>query len=229
MKKNFWIFFFIIILLGCESKPKNINDQIPQNKPIDLVAIPEGVKYDIINSDVMPGIKRTLNIRLNQKVSKEVLTTIAMKLKDMDKNIYARTFILYYLPNMQVGKGAWATTHFDPDLKVNIQGIAIEDEMKMTENSEMPSRKVIGSWLDESPGSPSKIIIYFENEKYYMQNIYPDGSSGVQQIVKKPSSQGQRFERIKYSRAGDYYLIDSKGNLQIRDNEGLIATAFKAD
>ena len=223
------ILALFIILIGCESTSQKNSNNIRQIEPSNLVAIPSDVKYEIINSSVIPGIKRTLNLRLNQKVSKEVLRSIAYQLKNMDQNEYERTFILYYLPNMKVGTGAWATTHFDPDLQVVIHGISIEEEKNLATKSEKTSRKIIGNWLDESPGLPSKITIYFENGKYFMQNTYHDGSSSIQEIVKKSSAHGQRFERIKYSKSGDHYLIDSEGNLQIRDRDGLIATAYKVD
>src|ERR1039458_10482874 len=63
----------------------------------------------------------------NRTVSEEVLRAIATKLKNSDHGTYERTFISYYLPGMKVGSGAWATSHFDPDLEICILGVRSEE------------------------------------------------------------------------------------------------------
>jgi len=74
------------------------------------------------------NIKRSVTVRLSTKVSKEALGKIAQNIRNADKNKYKRTFILYYLPEMEIGMGAWATTHFNPQLKVLILGLSLEEE-----------------------------------------------------------------------------------------------------
>lgn len=92
------------------------HDTLPQQPSKSQPApLPE---YTIINQDVFLAFKRSLDIRLIEKVSEDELTAIALRLKASDSKSYDRTFICYYLPGMQVGAGAWATTHFDPSLKV---------------------------------------------------------------------------------------------------------------
>ncbi len=79
--------------------------------------------YKILEESSLSNIKYTYEIGLsNNKLSKEELGQLAKTLKrKLDKD-YERIFISYYLPGVKVGFGAWATTHFDPDLKVNILG-----------------------------------------------------------------------------------------------------------
>ena len=62
-----------------------------------------------------------------------------------------------------------------------------------------------------------------------MENIYKDGSSGTKDLVARKSPLGQRFEKVGDSTAGDHWILDSVGNLQLRDNEGWIATAKKIE
>ena len=64
-----------------------------------------------------------LDVRLNQKVSQDVLRAIALELKSNDSRQYDRTFIVYYLPAMNVDSGGWATTNFNPTLDVRILGL----------------------------------------------------------------------------------------------------------
>ena len=71
--------------------------------------------YEIINDTNIPDIKRSVDVRLKKVIGAEGLATMAQEIK---QGQYQRTFIAYYLPNMEVGKGAWATTHFNPTLEI---------------------------------------------------------------------------------------------------------------
>ena len=50
------------------------------------------ISYSIVNSDILPGIKRSLDVRLNKKISEASLLTIALELKAQDPRNYERTF-----------------------------------------------------------------------------------------------------------------------------------------
>lgn len=193
------------------------------------VPIPADVGYTVINTNVIPGIKRSLDVRLSRKVEEDVLRSIAMNLKKADPKRYERTFIVYYLPEMDVGAGAWATTHFDPDLEVNILGLSTQQEEALTTKVEDTTRQVVGNWLDQSPMVAGKISIYRKDGKLYMERKFKDGSSSNKEMVEKPSSNGKRYEEKGGSSFGEYYIIDRQGNLQIRDREGLIVTARKIE
>ncbi|MGB7060741.1 MAG: hypothetical protein WBF13_00125 [Candidatus Zixiibacteriota bacterium] len=190
-------------------------------------AIPKDVTYSIIDTKVVPGVKRSLDVRLNRKVTEDVLRSIALQLKSQDPKEYERIFITYYLPDMKLGAGAWATTHFNPDLDIRILGLTAEQEKNLLNEATDSSREVIGTWLDESPVIGSKITIYRQNGKLYMEQIFGDGSSSKEEMTKKASSRGQRFEEKTSSSSGDYYLVNTRGDLEMRDREGLVATASK--
>ncbi len=115
------------------SAPGTASGNVPgsvreQPTPAATSTNPKDVTYTIISTDSVPGTKRVLKIRLRQKVSTDILRLIALELKNADRHEYQRTFIMYLLPGMQVGAGAWATTHFDPDLQVKILGLTAEEE-----------------------------------------------------------------------------------------------------
>ncbi|MFC1679030.1 hypothetical protein ACFL2T_02340 [Elusimicrobiota bacterium] len=180
--------------------------------------------YKVIKSNILPGIKRSLDVRLSKKVSKKTLRRIALELKNRDRRKYDRTYIVYYLPGMKVGTMAWATTHFDPELKVNIQGLTLEEEKKRLNRGRDPSRKVIGKWIDKGTGN---IYTLFQKEsKVYMDFLYKDGSGSAKEMRQKRSPFGQGFVQKRGSQ--DVFVIDQEGNLQVRDDMGLVFKAHKA-
>lgn len=212
----------LICIAGC-------NDTTTAGGATNGNPIPKDVTYTIIDENIVPGIKRSLDIRLNNKVSEKVLRSIAMKLRNADSNSYERTFIGYYLPGMEVNAGSWATTHFNPDLEVRILGLTVEQEQALTQEPEDASREIIGSWLDESPFAGNRITIFRKDGKLFMENTYKDGSSGTKELVARKSPLGQRFDKVGDSTAGGFWILDSNGDLQLRDNEGWIATAKKIE
>jgi len=189
--------------------------------------IPDDVSYSIIDSSAVPGIKRSLDVRLNKKVSERTLRALALKLKSQDSRKYERTFIVYYLPDMKVDAGAWATTHFNPDLEVRILGLTAEQEEALKQQPDDPSREVIGSWIDDRMHVGNRITIFRQDGKLFMENTYADGSSRKNEIVAGPSTSGKKFEDKEGNSFGEFYLIDSQGNLQLWDQDGLISTAKK--
>ena len=196
---------------------------------LPTVPIPADVRYTVISTNVIPGIKRSLDVRLSRKVEEDVLRAIAMNLKKDDPKRHERTFIVYYLPEMKVGAGGWATTHFNPDLEVNILGLTLKQEIAFAKKVEDTTREVVGNWLDQSPMVGGKISIYRKDGKIYMEREFKDGSSSNEEMVEKPSSSGTRYEEKGGSNFGEYYILDRQGNLQIRDREGLIATTRKIE
>lgn len=198
-------------------------DQPQQENPVS-------VNYSIIDTDIIPGIKRSLEVRLGKKVAEEELRRISLALKSTDPSQYERTLIAYYLPGMKVGAGAWATARFDPNLEIQVLGVSVEEEKNFTAESLPANREVVGRWLDESPGFGGlRIMIWRENGKMFIEQKFRDGSVFKKELIEKQSAIGRRFDMVEGSHTGDYWIIDASGNLQSRDNEGLINTASKVE
>ncbi len=213
-----------------ESSSPTTSPRLPsQSSPPDAArAIPDDIGYAIITEEIVPGVKRSLDIRLNRRVSRDVLEAVAMKLKDSDPQSYERTFIGYYLPTMKVDSGYWATTHFNPHLEVRILGSTVEQEQALISHQPAaPSREIIGSWIDERPYGGGRITIFRKDGRLFKENKYKDGSVGTDELSETRSPDGRRFDYEPDRGHGDYYLINSKGELQALDQDGLIMTAKK--
>ena len=186
--------------------------------------IPTDVSYTVIGTETVPHIKRSLDDRLNKKVSEDVLRAIALELKSNDSNRYARTFIVYYLPGMTVDAGGWATSHFNPKLEVRIQAFSAQRKQAPVTEPSSSGRKVIGIWLGQTVYG-SRYTLYREEGALYMERKFKDGSILKQTLVEKPSPLGYRFDIKEGSSTGDHWIIDLEGNLQLRDMAGLLSTA----
>ena len=223
------IFILIVSFLMGNGSSSSSSTNSKRSYSSSLRTKSSSVKYSIINSVSIPRIKRSLDIRLYQKVSEDALRDLAYKLKNQGPSNYERTFICYYLPDMVVDHGAWATTHFNPDLEVRILGLTKEQERFLLRKEKAdPSKMILGQWLDQTPLTSHKTTIYQKNGKFYIEKAFSDGSSGVYDLIEMTvSSVGRRFREKEESAFGDHYVLDKNGDLQSWDNEGYIGTARK--
>ena len=182
------------------------------------------VSYTIIDGHTIARIKRSLDVRLNKRVTEEVLRTIAHDLRARDPHKYDRTFISYYLPGMVPSHGGWATTHFNPTLEVRILGLTVEQVEAHSMESAPADRKVVGRWIDDIVFR-CRLTIFQKGGKFYAEFKLRSGDSWTEEVIERPSPRGRRFDTMDTSGNGDRFVVDPSGDLQIRDNDGLIATA----
>lgn len=206
--------------------------QTPQTPQTDIL---EGVKYQIINDETFQDYKRSVDVRLEDKISEEQLKALALRLKAKNSNNFERTFITYLLPDMVLNSDAWATTHFNPELEVKILGLSVDEDRMLRQKPKVEHPGSIGSWFLEDLAFPVRITIYKKGGEYSMDTVYQDGNSSNDKLVEKDFEGGRKF--MKFKRSGpknDYYVITSKGNLQvwsvdIDDSHVLVAEGEKLD
>ena len=208
-------------------EPKKTSEKLEAVISVSPQPIPSDVTYTLISDTVFQQTRRTIELRLNKKVSKEVLATIASSLKKHERKDFERTFILYYLPDMEVGSGAWATTHYNPKLEVKILGLTLEDEEKMIQEAKNINRDIVGIWKDENPYVPSTVTIYRENGNLYLATKYKDGSSSVEEMTESDSETGTKLVEKGGNRFGEYFILDNQKNLHAGGNNGIFRTYKK--
>lgn len=188
-------------------------------KPV-VAAFFQGIEYTVINKSTLKNRKCTLNIRLEKKVQKELLENFAVFLKNAEKNQYEIMFINYYLPGMALGSGAWATSHFNPTLQVNIWGATTEEENMLIGNTKRDSHQIIGKWFDDLMGA--KYTLLKRNGKIIMTYEFKDGSS-LEKVMDQTREAGKlRFEAQAGTRFGEYFIIERNGDLGAYDKVGFI-------
>jgi len=226
MKKLNIILIIGLLLTSCgQNKTKEI--QKTSDSIQKATVVPDNL-YKIISEkeNVNPKFgfnKCNIEVELKEKITKEQLTIIANKIRETRKS-YDNLWIFYNLPGKQAGSVAWATTHFTPNLKVEILGSTDAEDKKMDNVS--VDGNIIGKWTDKQSYSEHTAIIYEKNNKIYMKSIYSDGSSGEVEYVRKKINGKVRYEP-KQNKHNEYYIIEANGNLGMYDPEGKFAEAVK--
>lgn len=226
------VFIIIIIIIIATLPPDHSNNDSTsitlENKEETQQ---EDIKtdFEIIMDKSNYPYKRAVEVRLNERASRKKLKKLAYFIKLGGEREYERTFISYYLPDMKVGRGAWATSHFDPDLKVKILGATYEEKESISESSKQKSieknKDIIGKWFYDIPYASHSITLYRKDNKIYMYRNFKDGSSGTHVMTLENTPKGKKYQEV--GEEEEYYLINSKGNLEIWDSAGLIGTAKK--
>ena len=184
--------------------------------------------FTIIKENRNANFKKTnIEIRLDEEINEEELKNIALKLKK-ERSGFENLWIFYYLPNHKVGNGAWATTHFSPELEVIILGATKEASREMDEKK--VTGTILNSWKDNDAMMPNKIYLVKENDKLFIKTIYAkskySGGSEIVNEVTKINKNG--LTRFNYdNNHGEYYVVEKNGNLGLYDNEGKFKEAVK--
>ncbi len=136
---------------------------------------------------------------------------------------------------MKVGSGAWATSHFDPDLEIIMTAPYYDDTKKntSTDNSktdklmikflaENKSVDILGKW---SQGDGVLVVIFKKNGVYYINEMEIEklkiGKKWELDTKTKSGRQTFIIKALMGDGYNDYYLIENNGKLSLYDNIGL--------
>ena len=185
-------------------------------------------KYQVVKDETMHNIKRSIEVVLEEKVSSTELETLARQLRKLNPASFQRTFIGYFILDGDKENGYWASSHFNPSLEVKILGLTIEQEKLLA--AQDPSKdlgKFLGSWLEDRPMIGRKISIFDAGEFMILEDSYPDGGSVSKKMKSRNEQGGLRVEDADGNDFGEFFLINSKGNLEFWSKNGSYYTAKK--
>lgn len=181
----------------------------------------ETVDYSIISDTNFQDVKRSVDVRLKNKVSIDTLGEIAKQIHSDQKKDFYRTFITYYLQGMEVGSGAWATSHFNPELEVKILGLTSKEETRNIQKTKNTSRNVLGVWRDDRPYVGAVVTIYREQSKLYLESKYGDGSSTIKEMDEIKHKDGIKLSEKGGNSHGEYFILDQQDNLKAGGRNGV--------
>ncbi|MDD4994142.1 MAG: hypothetical protein PHR83_18130 [Paludibacter sp.] len=185
--------------------------------------IPSDVEYKILNEKFVRTYKKSLiDVELNKRVSKDVLTLIAEEIKS--KYPDSRNFMINYYLKGSDRNIAWAITHFNPEPDIQILG-STDEENKSMNNATLPTGEIIGIWNDNTATFERRIILFKQNDTLKLHSIFKDGSNG-DEILKLKKQNGE-IKYINTENPIDYYVIESTGNLIMYRNNKKYSESMK--
>lgn len=190
------------------------------------------LQFSIVRSNIFLHHKRSLDVRLDEKLPKDDLINLAHYLKAQDPKKYDRTFILFYLPGMKLDAGAWASGHFNPNFELKYFGLSLEDEKAVRVHSALGAgEERIGRWLQEGMGPLSGQIEFIKKGKgYEMRKAYSDESIGTNALSRRWTFGGYRyFKEGKTGSKDDYFKITKNNGLEIWSFDPLKGKRILAD
>jgi hypothetical protein len=178
-------------------------------------------------------------IRLREKVSMDAIAGFAKEIHRAKRTGRQRSVIWFCLPHVDAyGEGPsfgqpWAFAEIDPEeftgWKFELRGFSIEQEAEMVALPSPPGADVVGRWLEDTPQLALWTIYRKDGLLYLEENRGPKhASSEEEEIEAVARDSGGFFKPKKVGSLGAYhYLINGKGDLEIRNSERMIAVCKK--
>lgn len=195
-------------------------------EPTQKAEIKNFPEYKIVEDTVKRNIKRTVEVELSSRMDEETLIALAEKIYAMSDAKVERTFITYRLANEGDGT-AWATTHYNPEFKVNIVGATASDYERI-KNTNISKGEEIGSWM-VSRGMDSKVTAYKKDGQVYIQELYDFGPLSKEEKAYEStrSDKGLKLQDESGKDHNEYFIINKKGDLEFWSDNGNYYTAPK--
>lgn len=228
MKKITSIIFAIFLLVSCGENTK-IGKYTKE-------ALPKNFYYEIIKDESNAVLeKNQLTVEISEKLTVGQIASLAQELYNSKDN-RRRFYIWYKIKDIDNGT-TWATSHFDPELEISINGSTTEEDIKngklleeidneisinaSTTNEDKPSIKndseIIGKW-DENKFSFTNLIIYKKDNKTFLKTIFKNGVVLDDELIEIKTSKGIRYNyKDSESNNNEYLILNSEGMLDIYD------------
>lgn len=179
------------------------------------------IDYKITKDSEISSIKRTVEIILPERVDEKELAKIA---NDIYEDGFKRTFIGYRVKGNTEG-AYWATTNYNPELKVNIIGLNKESYKKLISSESNIEGSIIGSWYISDGPIEYKLHIYSKNGKHNIKTIFSDGSETSEGLETLEKNGRKRYFTSNGKDIGEYYIIRKDGDLELWGSSGNYYTA----
>ncbi len=173
--------------------------------------------------------KVNVNILLSEKLDKNQLKEIAEKIRKFeDKDKFTRLYIFYYLEEYKIGSGAWAYTHYEPELEIKIIGATKREEEECRKKALSVKKNTIGRWYEEQNTMGTSRVLYRKDEKVFLKIFYKCGQESINELKEQKVSNGIKFSyKGKGAYNGEYYILFERGELGFFNKENKQYTTGK--
>jgi hypothetical protein len=210
---------FTLLLISCGSNRNN--EQLDRNTNDDYSKLPD---YTIINEDYSPSFNIcNVDVKLLSEVDTSTLKLLAYDIKK-DREDCSFLLIFYYTSGSNNRNFAWATTHFEPGLRVNIISSTKIPDNDISNAIDMVDGKILGAWGKDDPLLGDLVLVFYSNEKGLFQSLIKGKSQTVYPLI-----ESKKDDKLQYNAVhnDEYYIIEDNGNLSLFDHEGKFYEAEK--
>ncbi len=191
------IFIFKIIFGGSEIIGKYKKEDLPDN-----------FEYRIIKDESDANIeKNQLEIEINQKLTEGQIATLAEELFN-SKEKQRRFYMFYKLKGVENSPVAWAISHFDPELEIEISGSTNLEDTKMFTEAKKVKGDIIGIF-DEKEYTFSLYTLYEIDDKIFIKTTFKDGESMDNEVIKINNKNGMRYNYKEDVSQGEYFILEN--------------------
>lgn len=183
------------------------------------------INYEIINEKPNKAFgNAVLLVQLNQKEDESKLKRLALDLRS-DRTEYNKLWIQFYLPETNTNSVAWATASFTPDFNFEINGSTMQEE-KTALNKISVSGEILGKWISESSLMGGILVLHKDSTgTLLITTSFTDGSSMTNIVTESYMNNHHRY--TDGNKHGEYYILESNGNLGMYGNDGKFDEAIK--
>lgn len=173
--------------------------------------LPENFTYVILKDNSNEVLeKNQLEVELSKKLTEGQIATIAEELFN-SKDKQRRFYISYNIKGDLNNNIYWATSNFDPELKIEIIGSTDVEDIKTSKTDNIKG-EIINKWRSEKSLMGATLILYKNDKnKQIMRINWKTGDTSEDEITESTKN-----GLIKYhdgNENGEYYLVQKNGNL----------------
>jgi len=210
MEKLTYLLFAFILLISCSGNTK-IGKYTKE-------PLPENFSYEIIKDESDADLeKNQLEVEISGKLTEGQIATLAEELFN-SKDQQRRFYIFYKLKGVENSVAAWATSHFDPELEIDIIGSTTAEDINKDKLSEKIDGEVIGKW-DENKYTFSNLIIYKKDNKTFIRTIFKNGQTSDVELNEKKTDKGIRYDYKDGGYNGEYFILNNDNGLELYNSE----------
>jgi hypothetical protein len=190
------------------------------------LAYPVRTKFEVLQDEpINNGSIREVYVRIEQPVAEDQVKAVAYNVLHSSYSSCPKTKVWFLLPAQRIGGGAWASATFRPELEVLIIGSSVGKSQALARSSNQVPGRILGQWTHNLLGTAShKITLEQRGNSILMHRTFVDQRGESATDTKSLEVLGPN--RYRYPGSTESWMsINSKGNLEIRDPQGLVDTA----
>ncbi len=216
MKKSILI-LMIVLISSCGDNLKIGNYK---KEPL-----PENFSYEILKDNSNKVLeKNQLEVELSEKLTEGQIATLAEELFNT-KEEQRRFYISYFIKGDLNNIAYWATSNFDPELKIEIIGSKELEDVKTSKTDDIKG-EVISKWRSEKSLMGATLILYKNDQsKQIMRIKWKTGNPSEEEITE--NKQNGLVKYFDGNENGEYYLLEKNGNLGMYGKDGKFDEAVK--